>query len=63
MNSLLKRILKITFNKGGSGSLSPRIAIPMTYLKDMGITPDEREVILEYDNINQKIIITKKSEE
>lgn len=55
-----KRELKISFNKGGSGSISPKITIPKKYLDILEITQDQREVIMELDEERKAIIITKK---
>lgn len=57
------RTLKMLFNKSGGNasknSYSPKVSLPMKFLKDMGITPDEREVEAIFDG--EKIIIKKKS--
>ncbi len=55
-----ERKLKILFSKSGSGSTNTRISLPIKDLKDMGITPENREVIYQYDEINKQIIIKKK---
>lgn len=56
------RELKVMFNKSGGtaskNSYSPKISIPKTWLDDMGINLDEREVIAVYED--KKIIIKKK---
>lgn len=56
------RELKIMFNKSGGtaskNSYSPKISIPKSWLDDMGITLDEREIIASYEN--KKITIKKK---
>ena len=52
------RSLKIIFGKGGSGSTTTRLTLPITYIKQLGITPEERDVIVELDE--DKIIIKKK---
>ena len=52
------RSLKIIFSKGGSGSTTTRLTLPITYIKQLGITPEERDVIVELDE--DKIIIKKK---
>lgn len=56
------RELKIMFNKSGGtaskNSYSPKISIPKSWLDDMGITLDEREIIANYED--KKIIIEKK---
>ena len=56
------RELKVMFNKSGGtaskNSYSPKISIPKTWLDDMGINLDEREVIAIYED--KKIIIKKK---
>lgn len=54
------RKLKIIFNKSGDGYLSGKLSIPMTWLKDMNLTPDDREVEVEYDQ-ETKSFITKKA--
>ena len=54
-----KRILKVSFNKAGSGSITKRLAIPSKIISDMGITEDDREVELLY-NENKKEITIKK---
>lgn len=53
-----KRKLNISFNKSGRGSISPRINLPTTWVKEMGITQDEKEVNVYF--VNGEIIITKK---
>lgn len=52
------RSLKIIFGKGGSGSTTTRLTLPIAYIKQLGITPEERDVIVELDE--DKIIIKKK---
>lgn len=56
------RELKVMFNKSGGtaskNSYSPKISIPKSWLDDMGITFDEREIIASYEN--NKITIKKK---
>lgn len=56
------RELKIMFNKSGGtaskNSYSPKISIPKSWLDDMGITLDAREIIASYEN--KKITIEKK---
>ena len=54
-----ERKLKVIFGKSGSGSISPRISLPMSWIKDMGLSQEKREVKVEYDE-NQKIITIKK---
>ena len=54
-----KRILKISFNKAGSGSITKRLAIPSKIVSDMGITENDREVELLYDENKKEIIIKK----
>ncbi len=54
-----KRILNVSFNKSGSGSITKRLTLPTNVVKDMGITEDEREVEFIYDNTKKEIIIKK----
>ena len=51
---------KVNFNKGGTGSYTPRINLDMRWITDMGISQEENEVVLEYNEKEKKIIVTKK---
>lgn len=53
------RKLNISFGKSGAGSISPKLSLPVTDLRDMGVTPEEREIIYYYDKKNKQIIIKK----
>ena len=53
-----KRILKVIFTKGGSGSISTKLSLPIKWVRELGINEENREVVLELDK--DKIIITKK---
>lgn len=59
------RTLKVLFNKAGGtaskGSYTTKLSIPMKFLKDMGVTQDEREVVATFDG--EKIILEKKLRE
>ena len=57
-----KRELKITFTKGGNGSINPKVSVPKKFLDALEITPESREVIMELDEERKAIIITKKPE-
>ena len=50
------KILKVNKNKSGSGSISNRIILPASWVKDLGI---EDTVKAYYDEENKKIILTK----
>lgn len=43
------RKLKIIFNKSGDGYYSGKLSIPMAWLNDMNLTPEDREVEVIYD--------------
>ncbi|UUC40235.1 AbrB/MazE/SpoVT family DNA-binding domain-containing protein [Clostridioides difficile] len=45
-----KRILKVLLSKSGSGSLSPKISLPATWIREMNITQEEREVEVYFEN-------------
>ena len=55
-----KRILKVSFFKSGSGSISPKLSIPKSFLDKIGITQEEREIEIEVNENTQEIIIRKK---
>ncbi len=54
------RILKVSFGKSGSGSVNTKISIPKKHLDEMGVSPDEREVLMSYDEEKKIITIQKK---
>lgn len=56
-----KRILKINFNKSGRGTKTPKLALPIAFIKNMGISEDNREIELIYDEGKKEIIIKKSS--
>ncbi len=51
------RQLKVSFNKSGSGSISSSVRLPISWLKEMNISKEEREIEVIFDN--EKIIIKK----
>ncbi|WP_315169467.1 AbrB/MazE/SpoVT family DNA-binding domain-containing protein [Metaclostridioides mangenotii] len=53
------RILKVLFSKSGSGSTTTKITLPITWIKEMGINEDSREVEVTFED--NKITIQKKS--
>ena len=53
------RNMKISFGKSGSGSISPRVSLPLSWLKRVGITPEDREVEIVLDEESQAIVIKK----
>lgn len=54
-----ERILKILWNKSGSGSVSPRALIPIGWLRDMGVNESDREIKATYNEKTKKIEIEK----
>ena len=55
-----KRQINMMFQKGGSGSVTTRLAIPKSWVDKMGVTQDEREVIVEFDG--ESIVVRKMNE-
>lgn len=54
-----ERILKVIFNKSGSGSITPKLNIPMSWIKNMGVSIENREIVAIYNEETQEIIIKK----
>lgn len=54
------RILNISFGKSGKGSVSCKLSVPTKWVKEMGLTEDDREVEVMFDN---NIITIKKRED
>jgi len=56
-----KRVLKILFGKSGSGSLSPKICLPIGWVKSLGVTQENRDVTVVYNEETKEIIIKKEN--
>ena len=54
-----KRKLNISFYKAGYGT-SCRLTIPRPWIKELGISPEEKEVDLIFDKENNQLIIKKR---
>ena len=54
-----ERKLKIIFNKSGQGYISGKLSIPISWLNDMGLTPEDREVDVVYDEKTKSFTTTK----
>ena len=50
------KTLKVNKNKSGSGSISNRIVLPASWVKELGI---EDKVVAYYDKENKRIILEK----
>ena len=56
-----KRKLKVIFGKDGRGATNTKITLPIAYLKIMGVTQEDREVSLEFNEDLKQIIIKKEN--
>lgn len=54
-----ERELRVIFSRDGRGATNTKITLPVKWLRNMGINPENREVILQYDEENEQIIIKK----
>lgn len=54
-----KRELNISFYKAGNGEAT-RIFLPKPWLRELGITKEDKTVELIYDKENEQLIIRKK---
>ena len=57
---LEQRKINMMFQKGGSGSVTTRLAVPKSWVDKMEVTQDEREVIVEFDS--ERIMVRKMNE-
>lgn len=48
-----KRNLKVIFNRSGGtaskGGITSRITLPIAWVREMGLNPEDREIIATYD--------------
>ena len=54
-----ERTLKVLWNKSGSGSISPRVLIPIGWLRDMGVNENDLEIKAIYKKKKKKIELSK----
>ncbi|MBC2856990.1 AbrB/MazE/SpoVT family DNA-binding domain-containing protein [Cetobacterium sp. 2A] len=57
-----KRDLKIIFSKGGSGSISSRVTLPIKWIKKMGLEISNRELEVTFNEEKNIIEIKPKKE-
>ncbi|MGL4731290.1 MAG: PemI [Clostridium sp.] len=55
-----ERELNISFNKSGNGTYTPRISLPIAWVREMGIDQDNRKVNVTFEDGEIRI---KKSDE
>ncbi|MGL5057159.1 MAG: hypothetical protein ACRC6A_07320, partial [Fusobacteriaceae bacterium] len=48
------------FGKSGSGSSTTKLSIPITWIKKMKISPEDRAIEVVFDEENNTILIQKK---
>ena len=56
-----ERKLKMNFFKSGSGSINAKATLPVTRLRTINITPEERDFIVILDEKNKSLIIKKQN--
>lgn len=54
-----ERKLNVSFSKTGNGYLTSRLSIPITDLRNMGVTPEDRSIKYCYNKETKQIIIEK----
>lgn len=53
---------KVSFNKSGTGGITPKLNLNNSWLDDMGVNEEDKGVILTYNELEKKIIIEKEKE-
>ena len=54
-----ERKLKMNFFKSGSGSINAKATLPVTWLRKLGITPENRDFTIKINEETKQIIIEK----
>lgn len=54
-----ERRMKVLLSKSGNGNINPRIPIPITWFKLLGLNEEEHEVIGIIDEEKKELIIKK----
>ena len=56
---MYQRTGKVIFAKDGRGGYTPKLSIPISWLRDMGITDAERGIELQYDEKSKVFYVIK----
>ena len=54
------RKLKVNLFKSGSGSINAKVTLPITWIRSIGVTAEDREINVEFDEEKKEIIIKKR---
>ncbi|MGL5592878.1 MAG: AbrB/MazE/SpoVT family DNA-binding domain-containing protein [Cetobacterium sp.] len=57
-----KREAKVLWSKSGKGSDTTRVTLPVSWIRQMGLTYDERELDICFDEKTETITLRKKEE-
>lgn len=44
------RTLRVSFNKSGAGNITPKLALPALWIKEMGLNIENRNVEVVFEN-------------
>ncbi len=44
------RTARVSFNKAGNNSLTPRVILPIKWIREMGLTEDNREIEIIFED-------------
>lgn len=58
-----ERKLKIMFASDGKGRYTHKLSVPKTWLEKMGVTIEDREVMVSFNEETKEIIIKKEASE
>ncbi len=56
------RVGKVLWSKSGRGSDTTRLTLPVSWIREMGLTKEIREMELAYDTESKTILLKKKDE-
>lgn len=45
-----ERQAKMSFNKAGNGYLTPKVTLPINWVREMNLDPEDREIILRFED-------------
>ncbi len=52
-------VKKVAFSKSGTGHITPKISIPIEWIREMGINDDNKEIVLKFISETKEIILKK----
>jgi hypothetical protein len=52
-------VKKVAFSKSGTGHITPKVSIPIEWIREIGITEEDKEIVIKFVPETKEIILKK----